>query len=581
MDRLILRHLDGAHVHQDIAVNRAEFGAPILLGRDPACRIVVDESADQASRRHACIQSPDGQGRVWQLTDLNSANGSFVNGVRVTGPRVLAHGDTIGLGVGGPRLAVAFDPAPAELRATRRVPSLNVAAVLPVPRFDAAADASSAVDGRVGRATVQRLLGASLAEATRAQRQGLRKAAWTVAALGALGTGLLMWQQQRSDAELGALRQAADQQQAQSRLDQERLQGDVQALRARAELPARLKAEYGPSVVWIQVAWRLTDTLTGLPMYHRHAAVKEGGPPVPLYTRDRQGRLEPVLTTDRRPGAQPIAASVSGTGFVVGDKGQIMTNRHVAAAWNSVYDLPFPGALVQEETDAQGSRQWTLAGMLEQPTAELARWVPARSSYAAGRGVNDASSPVTGVNSAITVTFAGSRTRIPAMLSAVSADHDVAILRIDMAADALKPLPLADRSVTLAAGDTVVALGYPAVSVNNSVVTESADRLSRAADVAVVPEVSVSQGIVSKVQSLAGPVGEQHQRVNRGGDTIEMSINSAGQGNSGGPVFDAQGRVIGIFSLVNTRGHATISGATPIRYGLELLEPARLDLARR
>jgi S1-C subfamily serine protease len=54
-----------------------------------------------------------------------------------------------------------------------------------------------------------------------------------------------------------------------------------------------------------------------------------------------------------------------------------------------------------------------------------------------------------------------------------------------------------------------------------------------------------------------------------------MSINSTGQGNSGGPVFDIDGKVIGIFATVGQRGYATQTGAVPIRYGLDLLDPTR------
>ena len=54
------------------------------------------------------------------------------------------------------------------------------------------------------------------------------------------------------------------------------------------------------------------------------------------------------------------------------------------------------------------------------------------------------------------------------------------------------------------------------------------------------------------------------------GDVYQLTINSTGAGNSGGPVFDDHGRVIGIF-FAGLRGDAAITFAVPIRYGKELM----------
>jgi predicted component of type VI protein secretion system len=67
--------------------------AEIVVGRAPECAIVV--SAAAVSRRHARLR--------WReddlvLEDLGSANGTFVNGVRLAGPRALRDGDRVSLG---------------------------------------------------------------------------------------------------------------------------------------------------------------------------------------------------------------------------------------------------------------------------------------------------------------------------------------------------------------------------------------------------------------------------------------------------------------------------------------------------
>jgi DNA-binding NtrC family response regulator len=62
----------------------------IVLGRGDEATIRLDERS--ASRRHAVIKVSDGQA---QIADLDSRNGTSVNGERITGARVLASGDVI------------------------------------------------------------------------------------------------------------------------------------------------------------------------------------------------------------------------------------------------------------------------------------------------------------------------------------------------------------------------------------------------------------------------------------------------------------------------------------------------------
>lgn len=65
----------------------------ISIGRDPGNQVVIDDS--QVSRQHARVTP---QGGLMVLEDLGSTNGTTVNGLRITAPHTLAHGDEIGLG---------------------------------------------------------------------------------------------------------------------------------------------------------------------------------------------------------------------------------------------------------------------------------------------------------------------------------------------------------------------------------------------------------------------------------------------------------------------------------------------------
>lgn len=67
-------------------------GKRILLGRDPRCDVALTDSS--VSRRHAELRVEDGK---FLLVDLNSSNGTFVNGIRAADAAVRP-GDQIRLG---------------------------------------------------------------------------------------------------------------------------------------------------------------------------------------------------------------------------------------------------------------------------------------------------------------------------------------------------------------------------------------------------------------------------------------------------------------------------------------------------
>jgi pSer/pThr/pTyr-binding forkhead associated (FHA) protein len=89
----------------------------LLIGRhaEGAGRLADD---DEISRSHARI-SLDRSG-FCAIEDLGSTNGTFVNGLRVSGPQTLSVGDTIE--VGGTTLVVRELPIPASERSLKAVP---------------------------------------------------------------------------------------------------------------------------------------------------------------------------------------------------------------------------------------------------------------------------------------------------------------------------------------------------------------------------------------------------------------------------------------------------------------------------
>ncbi|WP_353735324.1 PrsW family glutamic-type intramembrane protease [Okeania sp. SIO1H5] len=78
-----------------------------MLGRDPKCQIVLETKFyTTVSRRHALIRIHTKQakttGLVWEICDLNSSNGTYINGRRIQGSQILQVGDRIRLGYKGP-----------------------------------------------------------------------------------------------------------------------------------------------------------------------------------------------------------------------------------------------------------------------------------------------------------------------------------------------------------------------------------------------------------------------------------------------------------------------------------------------
>lgn len=144
---------------------------PVTIGRDPSCEIMIDDTA--VSSAHLRI---DTRGPSVIATDLDSRNGTYVNGEALSGPRRLRSGDVVALGEH--RLEVAL--APQELgepteAATRKAPRLSAqehetarALIAPYlagePAARPATRAEMAAQLHVSERTVQRRLDALAAK---------------------------------------------------------------------------------------------------------------------------------------------------------------------------------------------------------------------------------------------------------------------------------------------------------------------------------------------------------------------------------------------------------------------------------
>ena len=83
----------------------------IFIGREVGSDVFVND--EEVSRRHARLTSQFGD---YVLEDLGSTNGTFVNGQRATGQRILKPGDTILL---GEKVSLTFEEVPFDPNATQ------------------------------------------------------------------------------------------------------------------------------------------------------------------------------------------------------------------------------------------------------------------------------------------------------------------------------------------------------------------------------------------------------------------------------------------------------------------------------
>jgi S1-C subfamily serine protease len=236
-------------------------------------------------------------------------------------------------------------------------------------------------------------------------------------------------------------------------------------------------------------------------------------------------RVELERDGERRP------LSTWGTGFFASAAGHIVTNKHVVASWL------FTGTAAEMIDEGFAVDEGSLL---------IAAW-PAGAAVRTGEGIDLASGWSTRLGTLQVVArtadvFAaaarrgsdGSRRR--GRYHALD-PSDLVILKADVAAP-VQPLLLAGNADPVEKLDPVMVLGYP----GNISCSES--------PIAVT---SPSLGEVRKVETsifVTAPIVP---------------------GNSGGPLLDGRGRVIGV--AYASFGDATVGGCIPVRYVRELLPP--------
>jgi S1-C subfamily serine protease len=587
--RIIIRHLSGSKANQ-IEQFDLDGLQEISFGRDPANKVAYDfQRDDEVSRRHAVIRVKTDKDVYFRIADLNSSNGTFLNGERIAAEVEILPEDVVELGATGPKFSFDVQPRPAnmpartrsmtamgaiEAAATRVVGAVaqsgatmeTAAANTTGQRSAVAETASPQAKVAVGKLTIQRMLFEERRSAGR-----IWGAALAVVLVLAVGGGYLVYRHgQNNAADLE--KQVAEQ----ADLNKNFRNDTNNQLKGQQGLTAADIKRIGDATVYIENVWQLYDWQTNRPVYQR--MVKIDGEWLPCYVKMDDNRIVRWLTLEQNKddAYKTVGKRQSGSGFVVGEQGFILTNKHVASGWGSRYE-DF------RLYDWHDGAVYPLNGKLRDRTTQqvnnlssLTNWVPEGGGYVfeAGtpRPISDNLRRLYGRNEVLTVQFPGTRIEFNATLLRTSIEVDIAEVKVDTP-QALTKLPLADDG-SVSIGDKITLFGYPDVSQGTIAVQQSNEGGVIRNRSINIPEPTVTQGIVSKMPTKKEKRDEGGVTTfNTIGDMYQLDI-FAGPGSSGGPVVNAAGQVIALLSLGSASAEH-VSFAVPVSYVRELMQPQR------
>lgn len=538
---LIIRHIAGSKKGQ---TERFPLSGKtdIHIGRGLNNDVSYDPvKEDTISREHCRIVQDTVHPEQFVVIDCQSKNGTYVNDMQITEKTEIFAGDIIKLGKEGPAFEMDLDPRPAShVKKTRVIDTPAGETKVHDTGALRTSENAAPIKETIGKQTMQHLL----QESEKKSKTGLLITIIAFVLLAGTG-GYVLWNKKGENKVIHVT--------------------DPKTTMT----PSEIAKANGDKVVYIEMAWKLTGTKSGEELYQVYYPVTVNGATHyrGAYMKDDQGKIVPFLVTKgdyltalgNLQGIELdlIASNGSGSGFVVDERGFIATNRHVASNWLTAYhfqDYAFPGVLVAQGTDGLYRPDWNQSVSQDM----VGDWVP-------GNNKN-----YTGVNTYLDVTFANNEQRTPAKIVRISSTHDVAMIKIDLP-ESLPKVELNDNYDKIQPGDAAIVMGYPGIAPAQLVLKRSQDVFNTNPNVTSVPVPTVSNGNVGRMVRGSEKNNKIDGYMSTFGDYYQLTINSTGGGNSGGPMFDDHGKVVGIFSAGKWEPGAAISFAIPIKYAMELM----------
>jgi serine protease Do len=593
--QIVIRHLSGAKINK---IDQFRLGSvdEISFGRDVSSAVSYDSPKDDiVSRKHAVLRIKNADPPAFVLEDLKSSNGTFVNGNKITGEVELLPDDLVEFGSGGPKFSFDVQPRPPGLSArTRVISSIEVnktRAVGTTAKVDPSATAKVDLPGtaKLDRPPTQKLgtpvktgVGQNTVFGLIAAEQKRTNMVWfgallAVVLVGGIGGGWLFMNNRNSGQQmmLQLQQEVAD-------ADQRTERHFAQQTQLGGASPGEIASKYGASVVVVRCSWRLVDAQSGLQIYHQKYTYNGDARPAYIKTDDRDDPIQPWLTTYSQENYE-IRESLQGTGVIIDGQGFILTNRHLVATWQNgiaasdysdsskgwLLEFTGHGRPVVTSLDLDSLRkthEWrpeTEGGFLYIHAAHSIRWTSAPEV------VNKSRSLFRGRDEYIEVLFPGDPAPVNASLVRTSPDFDVALIKIESPKKLQSVDVSAEEDQEVKMGDKVVVLGYPAVSNETyQVTTNDFGKVQKQ----FVPTLTVTDGLVA--QTARETHHEDNREIrSRFGEYIQLSVVAAGKGNSGGPVFNGSGKLIGLFTAMREYEGGHMSFAIPIKRARSLLSP--------
>lgn len=294
--------------------------AYIGIGRHPLSDIRFDTERDlDVSTRHAAVVR---RGDAYIVQDLNSKNGTFVNGKQITGDTPLADGDVIGFGKDGP--ALEFHAVEKDVHDPSS-PSLGrVSARESRPREMAAQH-----PGTPARSSTAVRIAAEVARQT-AQLRNTTKILFLLLLVVAGGFGFFEWKNSQATRDLEVLQHRADSLNQALAAVIHQSQNQIQAVRdalteSRTEVEhLRTQLDAAGASGDVSVVTRLRAQLDGA-IARQQGLTNTTGVDYRAIAHANQDAVALVIVEfadgDR----------VSGTAFAIDSQGSMITNKHVLA----------------------------------------------------------------------------------------------------------------------------------------------------------------------------------------------------------------------------------------------------------